>query len=91
MHILFKGQILGGCQCHTRCGNTLYSRVISQIDKHYGTVDRTGLFKTLYEEVGFFESNTHGGKYNGELLVLTPYLCLSGDLSSQLGVGQTGS
>ena len=91
VHIFLKSQVLGGSQRHTGCSDTLYGRVVGQVDKQYGTVNGTCFFKAFYEEVGFLEGNTHGGKYNGKLLIFTAYLGLSGDLGGQLGMGQTGS
>ena len=90
VHIFLKSKELCCSQCHTWCGNTLYSRVICQVYKQNSSVDRSCLFEGLNEEVGFLEGDTHRCKYNGELLVCAAYSCLSRNLSCQLCMRQTG-
>ena len=90
MHIFLKSQIFRCGQGHTRCGNTFDRRVIGQIDKQYRTVNRTGFLKAFNEEVGFFKSNTHGGKNNGKVFICSENLGLPCNLGCQLGMGQTG-
>ena len=90
VHIFFECQILGCRQCHTRCGNTLDGRVICQVDEQYRSVDGSCLFKGFYEKVGLFECNTHSGKYYGEFLIASAYLCLLCDLRCQVGMWKSG-
>src|SRR5699024_11158413 len=91
VHILLKRQILCRRQRHTRRGDTLYRRVICQVDKQYGTVNGASLLEGFYEEVGLFKCNTHCREYNGEVLIFAKYLRLSCNLRRQLIVGQTGT
>ena len=90
MHVFFKRQILGCGQCHTGSRDTFHGRVVCQVDKEDGTVDGTGFLKTLHEEVGLLEGNTHGCEYHGETLVFSADLRLPCDLRRQLRMGQTG-
>ena len=66
MHVLLKCQVLCCCQRHTRGSDTLYGRVVSQVDEHDASVDSACLTEALHEEVGLLEGDTHGGKHNGE-------------------------
>ena len=91
MHIFLKCQIFCRSQRHTRCGNTLNRRVICQVNKQHGSINRSGLFEGLYEIVGLFKCNTHSGKYNREFFVCTAYLRLSCNLGCQLRMRQTGT
>ena len=91
MHALLESQIFSGGQGHTGRGNSLYGRVVCQVQEKNRTVDGACFTEGLLEEVRFLEGNAHGGKYYGEFLILAADLCLTGNLSSQLGVGQTGS
>ena len=90
MHVLFKCEVLGSGQRHTRGRNTLNRRVIREVDEQDGTVERAGLTETLDEEVGFLESDAHCGKDNRERLRGSAYLRLPRDLCGEVGVGQTG-
>jgi len=90
VHVLFKSKVLCCGKGHLRSGDTLYCRVVCQVDKEYGTVDSTGLFKGFDEVVGLLECNTHSGKYYGERLCRADYLSLTCNLSSQLRMRQTG-
>ena len=90
MHVFFECKILGCCQCHTRCGNTLDCRVICQVDEQYRSVDGSCLFERFHEEVGLFECDTHSGKYYGEFLIASAYLCLLCNLCCQVGMWKSG-
>ncbi len=91
MHPLFKSKVLRSGQRHTRRRDTLYGRIVRQIDKQDGTVDSSGLRKGLNKVIRLLKRDTHSRKYNGELLILTANLRLSGNLRSQLGMRQTGT
>ncbi len=84
MHILFKCKILCCSKRHTRRGNTLNSRVICQVDEQYRPVDGSCLLKGLDKVVRLLEGNTHGSKYNGEVLICSAYLSLSCNLRCKL-------
>ena len=90
MHVFFECKILGCRQRHSRCGNTFDRRVICQVDEQYGSVDGTCLFERFYEEVRLFECDTHSGKYYGELLIASAYLCLLCNLCCQVGMWKSG-
>ena len=89
MHVFFKCKILCCGKRHLRCCDTLYSRVICQVDEQNGSVDGTCLLKALNKEVGLLKGNTKSGKYNGEVLTGTANLSLSCDLSGQLRMRKT--
>ena len=91
VHAQFVGQVFGSGDGHTRGGDTFYRRVVGQVDEHNGTGQRAGAVKVFHEVVGFFEGDTYGREYNGEAFAGTQYLGLTGDLRSQLGMGQTGA
>ena len=91
VHVLLESQILGSGQRHTGGCDTLNGRVVCQVHEHDGTVDGAGPTEVGNEEVCFLISNTDGCEYNGEVTVCIQHLCLTGDLCSQLCVGQTGS
>ena len=91
LHVLLKGQVFRSSQCHTRSGDTFYCRVICQVGEDNRTVDSTGLTEGVDEVLGLFERDTDGCEHNGEFLVIAKNLCLTGDLSCQSGVGQTGA
>ena len=91
MHILLKCQIFSSGQCHTRCRDTLYSRVISQVEEHYGAVDSTAPPEVSHEELGFLVSDTYGCKYYSELAVRPANLSLSGNLCCKVSVWQSRS
>ena len=90
VHVLFKCQVLCCCQSHTRSCDTLYGRVVSQVDEHNASVDSACLAEALHEEVCLLKGNTHGCKHNGEGLVGAAHLCLTRNLGSQVGVRKTG-
>ena len=89
MHVFFKCKILCRSQRHTRCGNSLDSRVICKVDEKDGTVKSTCLAEGLNEEVRFLECDTHCGKYNGERLIGSDDLGLAGDLRAEVGMRKT--
>ena len=84
VHILLKCKIFCCRQRHTRSRDTLYSRVIRQVDEQDCSVNGSRLLKGLDKVVGLLEGNTHSSEYNGEILVRSANLRLSCDLSRQL-------
>ena len=91
MHILLKGQILGGGQRHTGGGDTLDGGVVGQVGEQHGAVDGAGAAELLYEVLGLLKGDADGGKHDGEIAGAVQNLGLTGDLSGQLRVGQTGA
>ena len=90
MHILLKCQILRRCQRHLRRSDTLYRRVIRQVDKQHRTVKGACLPETLDKEIRLLERDSHCSEYNREILIFSKHLCLSCDLCRKLGMRQTG-
>ena len=90
MHPFFKRKVLRRRQRHARRRDTFYRRIVGKIHKQYGTVDGSRLLKTLDKKIGFLKRNTHRGKNHRELFILSPHLCLTGNLCRQLRVGHTG-
>ena len=90
MHVFFECKILCCRQRHTRSRNTLDCRVICQVDEQYRSVDGSCLFERFYEEVRLFECDTHSGKYYGEFLIASAYLCLLCNLCCQVGMWKSG-
>ena len=91
VHAQFVGEVFGSGDGHTRGGDTFYRRVVGQVDEHNGTGQRAGTVKVFHEEVGFFEGDTYRREYDGEAFAGTQYLCLTGNLRRQLGMGQAGA
>ncbi|EJX02293.1 ATP synthase subunit B [gut metagenome] len=91
LHVLLECQILGSGQSHTRSSYTLNSRVICKVGENNGTVDSAGTAEVVDEVLRFFVSDTDSSKDNSEGLVITQNLSLSGYLSCESCVGQTGA
>ena len=91
VHVLLKGQILRGGQGHTGGGDTLDGRVVGQVGEQNGTVNGAGALKLADEELRLLEGDTDGSEDHGEVGLAVQHLGLTGDLSSQCGVGQTGT
>ncbi|MPN29482.1 hypothetical protein SDC9_176935 [bioreactor metagenome] len=88
MHILLKGQILGGSEGHTGGGDTFDGRVVREVREQHRAVDSACAAEILDKEFGFLEGNSDGGENHGEVGSAVEHLCLSRDLSRQIGVGQ---
>ena len=83
MHVQIESQILCRGQGHLRCSDTLYRRVVRQIQEHNGTVDRTCSSEVGSEEVSFFVGDTNRCEYYSEVTsVISQYLRLTGDLGN---------
>ena len=92
VHILLKGQILGGGQGHPGGGDALHGRVVGQIGEHDRPVNGAGALELADEELRLLKGDADGGKHHGELGGVVPqHLGLPGDLGRQIGVGQAGA
>ena len=90
MHVLLKGQILGRSESHTGRCDTLYRRVIGQVNKHYAPVDSPCLPETLHKKVGFLKGDAHCRKYYSKRLIGAAHLSLTGNLSRKVSMRKTG-
>ena len=92
MHVFFKCQVLCCCQSHTRSCDTLYGRVIGQVDEHGHMLGYAALLKGTAEEISHIVFNTHGAEHNGKFLVrIFSQGGLLHNLGSQLVMGKTVS
>ena len=91
VHAQIESEIFRCGQRHFWGGDTLDRGVVRKVDEHDGSVDRAGLLEGLDEVIRLLKGDTHCGENNGELLVLSSYGRLTGDLSRELRVGKTRS
>ena len=91
MHSKVKGQVLSGRQCHTRGGNALDRRIIGQVGKQHRAVDGAGTAELIDKEFRFLKGDTDGGENYSKVALAIQYPRLTGNLSRQLGVRQTGA
>ena len=90
LHVLFKGQVLGRGQRHTRSGDTLDGGVVGKVREHDRAVNGSGAAELLNEVLGFLERDADGSEDDGEILVVAQHLRLTRDLRGQRGVRQAG-
>ena len=69
MHIFLKGQVLSRRQCYLRCNQTLYNRIVRQIQIHNYMVGYTTFLEGTAEELRNIVLNAHGGEYDSEFLI----------------------
>ena len=92
MHAFLKCKILGSCQCYLRCDQTLYDRVVCQVQEHDNVVRYTAFLKGPAEEFCNIVFNTHSGKYDCKLFIgIISQRCLLYDLCCQLVVRKSVS
>ena len=91
MHSKVKGQVLSGRQCHTRGGNALDRWIIGQVGKQHRAVDGAGTAELINKEFRFLKGDTDGGENYSKVALAIQYPRLTGNLSRQLGVRQTGA
>ena len=91
VHVLLKGQVLGGGQGHARGGDTFDSRVVRKVREDHGAVDGAGAAEVVDEVLGLLKGDADGGEDDGEGLVVAQHLGLTRDLGGQRRVGQAGA
>ena len=77
--IMPEGQIFGGGQGDARGEQTFDGRIIGQVEKEDGPLQRVAGLEAAAEDGGFVIGNTNGGKNDGKLLA-TFDLSLGGNL-----------
>ena len=89
MHVFLKGQIFRQSQRYLRGDQTLYHRVIGQVDKHRHMGGYSALLKSTAEKFRHIMLDSHRSKYDCKLLVrIISQGRLLHDLSCQLIVRQ---
>ena len=91
LHVLLKGQVLGGGQRHARGGDTLDGGVVGEVGEDDGAVDGAGAAEVVDEVLGLLKGDADGGEDDGEGLVVAQHAGLTGDLRGEGRVGQTGA
>ena len=92
MHVTLKRQIFCHSQCYLWCDQTLYDRVICQVQEHDNVIGYPAFRKGMAEIFCNIIFYTHRSKYNREFLIrVIPQRCLTHDLCSQLVMRQTVS
>ena len=69
MHVTLKRQIFCHSQCYLWCDQTLYDRVICQVQEHTHMVGYSVLIKCLAEEICHVMLNSHSSKHNCEIFI----------------------
>lgn len=91
MHAFLECKVLGSCQCYLRSDQTLYNRVVCQVQEHNNVVRYTAFLQGPAEELCYVVFNTHSGKYDCKLLIRISKGCLLYDLCCQLVVRKSVS
>ena len=91
MHAFLECKVLGSCQRYLRSDQTLYNRVVCQVQEHNNVVRYTAFLKGPAEELCYVVFNTHSGKYDCKLLIRISKGCLLYDLCCQLVVRKSVS
>ena len=85
MFVALKCQILCNGQCNLRRDQTLYDRIICQIQEHTHMIGYTAFFKCLTEEIGYVVFYAHRCKYDRKFFIrIISQRCLLYDLCRQL-------
>ena len=91
MHAFLECKVLGSCQCYLRGDQTLYNRVVCQVQEHNNVIGYTAFLEGSAEELCYVVFNTHSGKYDCKLLIGISKGCLLYDLCCQLVVRKSVS
>ena len=99
VHPAFIGEVLGQCQRRPGSNDTLHRGVICQVEEHRHPCQGSAFGEGTAEVVRYVIFDTHGGKYNRELLCFAIGFgasefskgCLAHDLSCELVMGQAGA
>ena len=91
MHAFLECKVLGSCQRYLRSDQTLYNRVICQVQEHNNVVRYTAFLEGPAEELCYVVFNTHSDKYDCELFIRISQGCLLYDLCCQLVVRKSVS
>ena len=90
MHAFFKCQILCCGEGNLRCDQTLYNRVVCQVQVHNYVVRNTAFFESLAEEFCYVIFNTHSCENDRKFFIgIITKRSLFYDLSCQTVMWQT--
>ena len=91
MHSFLECKVLGSCQRYLRSDQTLYNRVVCQVQEHNNVIRYTAFLEGPAEKLCYIVFNTHSGKYDCELLIGISQGCLLYNLCGQLVVRKSVS